>query len=108
MALSIGVVRHGKAWKTFMMEQGQMVEQHAFENTLQVLSYLTHTCARYPELTLALSLDCETPFLTLSDSTARRWEALLAFPFNDWTIPEACDFLVAIKEINLHSYLIPS
>ena len=108
MALSIGVVRHGNAWKTCMMEQGQLLEQHAFENTMQTLSYLTHTCARYPELTLAVSLACETPFLALSDSTKRQWEAILTFPFNDWTTSAACELLIAIKEINLHSYLIPS
>ena len=67
MALSIGVVRHGNVWKMCMMEQGQLVEQHAFENTMQTLSYLTHTCARYPELTLAVSLACDTPFLALRD-----------------------------------------
>ena len=83
MALSIGVARHGNVWKMCMMEQGQLVEQHAFENTMQTLSYLTHTCARYPELTLAVSLACETPFLALSDSTKRQWEDLLTFPFND-------------------------
>lgn len=108
MALSMGVVRHGNAWKVCMVEQGQLVEQHAFENTLQTLSYLVHTCARYPELTLAVSLACEIPFLSLSDSTALQWEALLSFPFNDWTTSEACEFLVAIKEMNLHSYLLPS
>lgn len=108
MALSIGVVRHGNAWKTCMTEQGQIVEQHAFENTMQTLSYLTHTCASYPELTLAVSLACETPFLALSDSTEQQWEDLLTFPFNDWTIAEARELLIAIKEITLHSYLIPS
>jgi predicted butyrate kinase (DUF1464 family) len=108
MTLSIGVVRHGNAWKTCMMEQGQLVEQYAFENTMQTLSYLTHTCARYPELTLAVSPACETPFLALSDSTERQWEDLLTFPFNDWTTSEACELLIAIKESNLHSYLIPS
>mgnify|MGYP001164784352 CR=1 FL=1 len=108
MALSIGVVRHGNAWKTCMVEQGKIVEQRAFENTLQTLPYLTHTCARYPELTLAVSLAGETPFLALSNSTARQWEDLLTFPFNDWKTSEACDFLIAVKEMNLHSYLIPS
>ncbi|HEU0003674.1 MAG TPA: DUF1464 family protein [Ktedonobacteraceae bacterium] len=91
-----------------MMEQGQFVEQHAFEDAKKTLSYLEQTCARYPELTLAISLACETPFLALSDSTARQWESLLAFPFNDWTIAEASEFLIAIKRINLHSYLVPS
>jgi len=91
-----------------MIEQGQLVEQHAFENSMQTLSYLIHTCARYPELTLAISLACETPFLALGDSTEQQWEAILAFPFNDWTTSEACEFLVALKESNLHSYLIPS
>lgn len=108
MALSIGVVRHGNTWKTCMMEQGQLVEQHTFENTVQILSYLTHTCARYPEVTLAISLACETPFLALGDSNEQQWEATLTFPFNDWTTSEACEFLIAIKESNLHSYLIPS
>jgi predicted butyrate kinase (DUF1464 family) len=108
MALSIGVVRHGNAWKTCMIEQGHIVEQYTFENTLKTLSYLTHTCARYPELTLAISLACETPFLALSDSMEQQWKALLAFPFNDWTTSEACEFLIAIKEMNLHIYLVPS
>lgn len=108
MALSIGVVRRGKVWKVCMMEYGQLVEQDAFEDTVNILGYLTQTCARYPELTLAVSLACETPFLALSDTTVQQWQSLLAFPFNDWTIPEACEFLLAIKEMNLHSYLLPS
>ena len=108
MALSIGVVRYGNAWKTCMIEQGQFVEQHAFEDAMQTLSYLEHTCAQYPELTLAISLACETPFLALNDSTARQWESLLTFPLHDWTISEACEFLIAIKQMNLHSYLAPS
>ena len=108
MALSIGVVRHGNAWKTCMVEQGQFVEQHAFEDAAKTLAYLEHTCARYPELTLAISLACETPFLALSDATVRQWESLLTFPFNDWTISEASEFLIAIKRVNLHSYLVPS
>ena len=108
MALSIGVVRHGNAWKTCMMEQERVVELRSFENAIEVLTYLQHTCARYPELTLAISLDCETPFLALRDSTTRQWESLLTFPLHDWTLQEACEFLIAIKHINLHSYLVPS
>ncbi|MGH2495415.1 MAG: DUF1464 family protein [Ktedonobacteraceae bacterium] len=91
-----------------MIEQGQFVEQHAFEDAMQALSYLERTCAQYPELTLAISLACETPFLALSDSTARQWESLLTFPLHDWTISEACEFLIAVKHMNLHSYLVPS
>ncbi len=108
MALSIGVVRQENTWKTCMTEQGKLVEQHTFDNAMKTLAYLTQTCAQYPELTLAVSLACETPFLSLSDSTALQWEALLTFPFKDWTTSEAREFLIAIKEINLHSYLIPS
>ncbi|HEY6541899.1 MAG TPA: DUF1464 family protein, partial [Ktedonobacteraceae bacterium] len=108
MALSMGVVRHGNSWQTYIMEQEQLVEQYIFENTAKTLSYLAHTCARYPELTLAVSLDGDLPFLTLSDSTPRHWETLLAFPLNDWTVSEACAFLITIKEMNLHSYLLPS
>ncbi len=108
MALSMGVVRHGNSWYTYMMEQEQLIEQYTFENTAQTMSYLAHTCARYPELTLAISLGGDSPFLTLSDSTPRQWETLLAFPLNDWTVSEACTLLIAVKEMNLHSYLIPS
>lgn len=108
MALSMGVVRHGNSWKTCMMEQEQLVERLVFENPAQTLSYLAHTCARYPELTLAVSVAGDAPFLSLSDSTARQWKTLLAFPFNDWGISEACEFLIAVKEMNLHSYLLPS
>lgn len=108
MALSIGVVRQGNAWKTCLMEEGQVVEQHAFEDAPQSLSYLEHTCARYPELTLAVSLDCETPFLALSDTSARQWETLLTFANGDWTIEEASQFLVALKRMNLHCYVVPS
>lgn len=108
MALSMGVVRQGTNWRAYMMEQEQPVEQYTFENMAQTLSYLAQTCARYPELTLAVSLGGETPFLTLSDSTPRQWESVLAFPLNDWTVSEACRFLIALKEMNLHSYLLPS
>lgn len=108
MALSLGVVRYGNSWHTFMMEQEQPVEFYTFENTANTMSYLAQTCARYPELTLAVSLGGDAPFLTLNDSTPRQWEALLAFPLNDWTVSEACKILIAIKEMNLHSYLLPS
>ena len=108
MALSIGIVRQGNTWKTCMTEQGKLVEQLTFENAMKTLAYLTQTCVQYPELTLAVSLACETPFQALRDATERQWEALLTFPFNDWTISEAREFLIAVKEINLHSYLIPS
>ena len=108
MALSLGVVRQGNNWHTYMMEQEQPVEYFTFENTAETTSYLAHTCARYPELTLAVSLGGDAPFLTLSDSTPRQWETLLAFPLNDWIVSEACTFLTGIKEMNLHSYLLPS
>jgi predicted butyrate kinase (DUF1464 family) len=108
MTLSIGIIRHDDAWKTCMVEQGQVVEQHAFENAIKTLFYLKHTCAQYPELTLAISLACETPFIVLSDSTARQWESLLTFPLNDWIAQEAYDFLIAIKQISLHCFLVPS
>jgi len=108
MALSMGVVRHGNSWHTYMMEQEQPVEQYTFENTAQTMSYLALTCARYPELTLAVSLGGDTPYLSLSDSTPRQWETVLAFPLNDWTISEACTLLIAIREMNLQSYLLPS
>lgn len=108
MALSMGVIRHGNSWRTYMMEQEQLVEHYTFENTAGTMSYLAHTCARYPELTLAVSLGGDAPFLTLSDSTPLQWVTLLAFPLNDWTVSDACTFLIAIKEMNLHSYLIPS
>ena len=108
MALSMGVVRYGNSWTTCIMEQEQPVDQLVFENTAQTLSYLAQTCARYPELTLAVSLDGEMPFLTLSDSTPRQWETLLAFPLEDWTVSDACNFLIAVKEMDLHSYLLPS
>ena len=108
MALSMGVVRHGNSWHTYMMEQEQPVEYYTFENAAKTMSYLAHICARYPELTLAVSPGGDAPFLTLSDSTPRQWETLLAFPLNDWTVSEACTLLIAIKEMNLHSYLLPS
>lgn len=108
MALSMGVVRHGSSWYAYMTEQEQRIEYYTFENTADTLSYLAQTCARYPELTLAVSLSGDNPFLTLSDSTPRQWETLLAFPLNDWKISEACTFLTGIKEMNLHSYLLPS
>ncbi|GAC1566685.1 MAG: hypothetical protein NVS3B14_10350 [Ktedonobacteraceae bacterium] len=108
MALSIGVIRHGSAWKTCMVEQGRVVEQCAFEDASRALTYLKQTCAQYPELTLALSLECETPFLPISSSTFQQWEALLNFPSHDWTVQDESAYLIAIKDINLHSYLVPS
>ncbi len=108
MTLSLGVIRHGDAWKTCMLELGQVVEQCAFDDAVKTLAYLERTCAQYPELTLAISLACETPFLALSNSTARQWESLLAFPLNDWTAWQAQELLIAVKHINLHSYLVPS
>lgn len=108
MALSMGLVRHGSSWHAYMTEQEQRLEYDTFENTANTLSYLAQTCARYPELTLAVSLSGDNPFMTLSNSTPRQWETLLAFPLNDWTVSEACTFLTGIKEMNLHSYLLPS
>lgn len=108
MALSIGVVRNGNTWKTCMLEQGQLIEQCAFESAETALAYLEHTCARYPELTLAISLACETPFQPLSKLPFPQWESTLTFPLKDWTVQEAKEFLIAIKDINLHSYLVPS
>lgn len=77
MALSMGVARQGNSWHTYMMEQEQLIEQYTFENTAQTTSYLAHTCARYPELTLAVSLGGDSPFLTLSDSTPRQQEEFI-------------------------------
>ncbi|HLX59552.1 MAG TPA: DUF1464 family protein [Ktedonobacteraceae bacterium] len=108
MALSIGATRNGNAWKTCMVEKGRVIEQCAFEDAITTLAYLERTCAQYPELTLALSPACQTPYLALSKATSRQWESLLTFPLNDWTVQEANEFLIAIKHINLHSYLVPS
>ncbi len=108
MVLSMGVIRAGTDWKTCMVEQGRPVEQCAFEDAPSILSYLERTCAQYPELTLAVSPGGETPFLSLSDLLPSQWKSLLTFPFNDWSIQQASEFLIAIKNINLHSYLMPS
>lgn len=108
MPLSIGIEYTRADWKTCLLENGQTNECFTFGTASSTLAYVGRLCALYPELTLALALPYEAPFMSLS--------ALAEAPAEtaDWRWKEISDdqqvqeFLIAMKSINLHSYAIPS
>lgn len=108
MALSIGMIREVHAWKTCMLEDGQVVESCAFDDTASALAYVARICVDYPELTLALSSEGEAPFLALSDIADQQLESLSNPLIMGLDAQEASQLLIAIRNINLHSYLTPS
>lgn len=108
MALSIGMVRERHAWNTCMVEHGHVLESHAFDDSPSALAYLERICVHYPELTLAISLAGESPFLALSAMADQQLESLSISINNGLDAQEASQSLIAIRNINLHSYLMPS
>lgn len=105
MAMSIGVDYASENWKTCLMENGQTLELCSFVNVADVLAYVEHICARYPEPTLAFTSDLHTPLLNFTThqqlGEAPRWP--IHRSRNDIN-----SFLLALKSINLSSYCLPN
>src|SRR5437588_641140 len=108
MALSIGMMRGRDAWKSCMIERGQVVESCVFADTASALAYVEGICVHYPELTLTISPGSETPFRALSALDEQQLETFTLGPPNGLDAQEARQFLIAIRNINLHSFLMPS
>ena len=105
MAVSVGVMRDGDAWNACMLEDGHVLESLAFESAASALAYVERVCVDYPELSLAISLESETPFLALSAISDQHLESI-SISADDAL--DARELLIAIRNINLHSFLMPS
>src|ERR1700694_3478657 len=108
MAVSVGVMRDGDAWNSCMLEDGHVLESFAFENTASALAYVERVCVDYPELSLAISLESETPFLALSALSDQQLESISLGTNDALNAQQARDLLIAIRNVNLHSFLMPS
>jgi len=108
MAVSVGVMRDGDAWNSCMLEDGQVLESFAFESTASALAYVERVCVDYPELSLAIALESETPFLALSAISDQQLESLSLGTYDALDAQQAREFLIALRNINLHSFLMPS
>src|SRR5438309_601945 len=108
MAVSVGVMRDGDAWNSSMLEDGHVLESIAFESAASALAYVERVCADYPELSLAISLDSETPFLALSAMSDQHVESISISTDDALDAQQACELLIAIRNVNLHSFLMPS
>ena len=108
MAVSVGVMRDGDAWNACMLEDGHVLESIAFESAASALAYVERVCADYPELSLAISLESETPFLALSAMSDQQLESISISTDDTLDAQQARELLIAMRNINLHSFLMPS
>lgn len=108
MPLSIGIDHTGPGWKTCLLENGEASESFSYEDTSSALAYVRNLCALYPELTLALALSYEAPFIAAGDFTDFGPTAFAPCYAGTGNDRETQEFLIAVKSINLHSYVIPS
>src|SRR5437660_11328972 len=69
MAMSVGIDYTVENWKTCLMEDGQTLELCSFVDSAALLVYLEHTCALYPEPTIALSSALQTKWVPLNYMT---------------------------------------
>jgi predicted butyrate kinase (DUF1464 family) len=108
MALSVGIDHSRQNWKTCILENEQTLELCSFVDSASVLAYVERTCAFYPELTIALSLGLDAPFTPLSTITDQQLDEITKNSITGRQESETREFLIAIRAINLNSYILPS
>lgn len=108
MAVSFGLDYASGQWKVCRVEQGQLAEQHVFENAHTLLEALHRFSAANPEAPLVISLDVATPFATLSELSAERLERLARRYHPTPAFREVTAVLQAVRTLSARCYCAPS
>jgi predicted butyrate kinase (DUF1464 family) len=108
MSVSLGVSYSMGNWKTCLVENGQVLEFYSFVDHVAVRAYLEHTCTLYPEPTIVVSTDLETPFTSLVDISWTRVEDMILQRYTLEQKDRLLELLIAIGYSNINSYFAPS
>ena len=108
MSVSLGVSYSMRNGKTCLVENGQVLEFHSFLDPVALRTYLEHTCTLYPEPTIVVSTDLETPFTNLVNISRTCLEDMLLPRYTPEQKDSLLDFLIDIKYSNINSYFAPS
>ena len=108
MSVSIGVSYSMGNWKTCLMENGQALELYSFVDPVAARGYLAHTCTVYPEPTIVVSTDLETPFTRLVTISSTGLEEMILKRYAPEQKDALLEFLIALGCSNINSYFAPS
>ena len=108
MSVSLGVSYSMGNWKTWLVENGQVLEFYSFAEHVAIRAYLEHTCTLYPEPTIVVSTDLETPFTSLVNITRTCLEDIILQRYSSEQKDPLLELLIAIGYSNINSYLAPS
>jgi predicted butyrate kinase (DUF1464 family) len=107
MSLSIGVDYGFASWKLCLLEHGQAPAYQRFSSAEELLAFITHTCALFPEPFIALAAGHGLPLRRLVNLDRRGLEALLV-PFRQEQARDSLSaFITSLRSINLNSYILP-
>ncbi|HJT57441.1 MAG TPA: DUF1464 family protein [Ktedonobacteraceae bacterium] len=108
MSISIGLACDSESWQTCLMENGQILQLNSFVDALATRTYLEHICTLYPEPTIVISADLDTPLIRLVGLSAACLKDMLAKNFPSEQKESLSELLIAISYTNINSYLVPS
>jgi predicted butyrate kinase (DUF1464 family) len=108
MSVSLGVSYSMGNWKTCLVENGQVLEFYSFVDHVAVRAYLEHTCTHYPEPTMVVSTDLETPFTSLVNISWTHLEDMILQRYTPEQKDRLLELLIAIRYSNINSYFAPS
>jgi predicted butyrate kinase (DUF1464 family) len=108
MTLSIGIARDQVSWKICLLENAQVLEWHDCVDEHEAFHYLKRTCGHFPEITIALALPFEVPYISLSANTEHDLHRILAAHLAEAQVTATTRLLSTIRSFSLHSYIVPS
>lgn len=108
MSISIGVACDYESWKICLLENGQVLELNSFIDAVAARAYLEHLCTLYPEPTIVVSADLDTPLIRLVALSAACLKDMLAEKNPSEQKENLLELLIAISYMNINSYLAPS
>lgn len=108
MSVSLGLSCNMGNWKTCLMENGQAWEFFSFVDHVALRAYLEHTCTLYPEPTIVLSTDLETPFTSLIKISRTCLEDMILQRYTSEQKDPLLKLLIAAGHSSNNSYLAPS
>ena len=108
MSVSLGLSCNMGNWKTCLMENGQALEFFSFADHVALRAYLEHTCTLYPEPTIVLSTDLETPFTSLIKVSRPCLEDMILQRYTSEQKDPLLKLLIATGHSSNNSYFAPS
>lgn len=108
MSVSLGLSCNMGNWKTCLMENGQALEFFSFVDHVALRAYLEQTCTLYPEPTIVLSTDLETPFTSLIKISRTCLEDMILQRYTSEQKDPLLKLLIATGHSSINSYFAPS